>query len=61
MRRKKKKTSPPARVRGSGKGKGEHTDRNTDRQGRKKIVIPLIHCFKEVNLIKIVVMKMLRA
>lgn len=38
----------------------ELTDRNTDTQGRKSDY-PLIHCFKEVNLIKMVVMKTLRA
>ncbi len=40
----------------------EHADRNTDRHGeKKKSGYPLIHSFKEVNLIKTVVMKMLRA
>lgn len=41
-----------------GMGKGAETQTDT---GGKKVVIPLSTLFKEVNLIKIVVVKMLRA
>lgn len=45
-----------------GMGKeSEHTDGNTDKQEGGKSGYPFIHHFKEVNLIKIVVMEMLRA
>lgn len=51
---------PLRETEGTGK-ESKHTDGNTDRQGGEKSGYPFIHHFKEVNLIKIVVMEMLRA